>query len=376
MSAAGAGAGAADRRDPADVVRDAILPALAFHALVFGFGLLALVIFRPAVLDEGWLQVWNRWDAPHFLEVAANGYGPPTDPARIVLFPALPALIAIGSVVMTPLAAGMVVSLLATLAAAAGVYRLAALDGSRTIARAAVVAMLVYPTAFTLIAPYSEPLFIAAVAWSFVRARQDDWRSAGFLALIAGATRIQGAFLAPALALEYFLRRRHVERDAGWLLLSLGGPLIYLAINVATFGDPFYFVHVQAQVFQVSNVAPWSVAATLLNGLQHAPLNESWLTVYLAPAVAFVALGLVAVWSLFGRASRPSYAAFVLLNLASLATLSWPISVPRYLFGIVPVFLAGAQTAHRPWLAITLLVGSTLLMAVVTTLFVMGHWAF
>ena len=33
------------------------------------------------------LVPWDRWDAPHFFEVAAYGYGPPASPARIVLFP-------------------------------------------------------------------------------------------------------------------------------------------------------------------------------------------------------------------------------------------------------------------------------------------------
>ena len=58
---------------------------------------------RRDALPRAWLDIWNRWDAPHFFEVARTGYGPPTDPARIVLFPLFPALIALGSLVAAPL---------------------------------------------------------------------------------------------------------------------------------------------------------------------------------------------------------------------------------------------------------------------------------
>lgn len=356
---------------------DAVFPVVAARVVLLVFGFLAAVVFRPdAAIADGFLGVWNRWDAPHFLEVAANGYGPPSDPARIVLFPAFPALIAAGALVFAPLVSGMVVSFLASLVAGAGLYRLASDDQGSAGGRAAVLAMLVYPTAFALVAPYSEALFLAAVVWSFVRARDDDWRGAGALALVAGLTRIQGAFVAPALLVEYLLRHRRVRADAGWLLLGLGGPLIYLAINWATFGDPLRFVTVQRNVFGVYNVAPWDAARGLIVGLTSSPLGEFWATVYLAPAVAFIGLLVATVWALVSRRSRASYAVFALLNLASLATLSWPISVPRYAFGVFPILLAMADTIRRPWLAISVFVGSALLLGLCTTLYVIGHWAF
>ena len=83
--------------------------------------------------------------------------------------------------------------------------------------------MSIFPTAFTLVAPYSEAPFLAFTVWSFVAARQGGGRPLASLALLAGATRIQGAFILPALAVEYWLARRRVDRDASWLLLAAGG---------------------------------------------------------------------------------------------------------------------------------------------------------
>jgi len=106
--------------------------------------------------------VWDRWDAPHVREIAQLGYGPPADPARIVLLPLFPALMAAGALVVSPLLAGSLISFGATLVATAGLYVLARRDGGDcAMGRTAVLALVLFPTAFALVAPYSEALFLA-----------------------------------------------------------------------------------------------------------------------------------------------------------------------------------------------------------------------
>ena len=362
-------------RDP--VWLDAIAPTVFLRVVILLFGVAAVVVFRGDALPHGsLLEIWDRWDAPHFFEVARLGYGPPADPARIVLFPALPALIALLSLMTEPLVAGMVISFISTLAAAVGLYRLVRFDEGRESARAAVLFMSLFPTAFTLIAPYSEAPFLAFTVWSFVMARQSRWPAAGLFALFAGATRIQGAFLLPALILEYWLSKRRIDRGAAVLLLAAGGPLIYLWINFATFGDPLYFIGIQNTVFHVSTAAPWVAIPNIVNGAIAFQPTEFWATVYFAPLAALVILLAVAVWTIFGRGSRPSYAVYAILSLLSFASLSWPISVPRYLMGVFPIFMAAGRIGRIPWLGPPLLAGSTLLFGVCVTLFVIGHWAF
>lgn len=341
------------------------------------FGVLAVVVLHPDALRAGsFLEIWSRWDAPHFFEVAQYGYGPPADPARIVIFPLFPALIRIGSVVASPLLAGMVISFASTLAAAAGLYLLVRLDAARPAARTAVLAMSVFPTAFTLIAPYSEAPFLAFTVWSFLSARHGRWPAAGAFALLAGATRIQGACILPALAVEYWLANGRVRRDALWLLLAAGGPLIYLAINYATFGDPLFFLDVQREVFKVSTVAPWTAIASAWSGVKAVEPSAQWVTVYLAPFVALVVLAATTAWAAVAKRGRPSYAVYSALTLFSFLTLSWPISVPRYLMGVFPIFVATGGLGRRSWLGTPALVASVLLLGVATTLFVSGQWAF
>lgn len=356
---------------------DAVLPTILLRGVVLLYAFLAVIVLESEALGgRSFLEIWNRWDAPHFFEIAGLGYGPPADPARIVLFPLLPVLIRVGSFVTQPLVAGMVISFIATLVAAAGLHRLIRMDHGRPVARWGVLAMSIFPTAFTLVAPYSEAPFLAFTVWSFVAARQGRWPAAGLLALLAGATRIQGAFLLPALAVEYWLARRRIDPDASWLLLAAGGPLIYLAINALTFGDPFYFVEVQREVFRVSAVAPWTAFASSLHGALAWEPSRFWATVYLAPFLAILLLAATTLWTLVGKGSRPSYAVYTGLTLVSFLTLSWPISVPRYLMGVFTIFIGAGLLARRPWLVPPMFVASTLLFALCTALFVTGHWAF
>lgn len=356
---------------------DAVLPTIILRGVILVVAVLAVVIIRPDAVPGGsLLGIWERWDAPHFFEVARYGYGPPADPARIVIFPLTPALIAIGSFAFQPVVAGMLLSFAASVASAAGLYRLMRLDNGRQVSRLGVLSMSIFPTAFTLVAPYSEAIFLAFVIWSFLFARTGRWTAAGICALFAGLARLQGAFILPALAIEYWLSRRRVDRDAGWLLLGFGGPLIYLAINALTFGDPFYFLTIQRTVFAVTTTAPWTALANAYAGAMAVQPTEVWATVYLAPFVAYVVLGLTTVWTVLGKGSRPSYAVYTGLTFLSFATLSWPISVPRYLMGVFPIFMATGRLARRPWLGPPLLVASTLLFGICLTLFVIGHWAF
>jgi Gpi18-like mannosyltransferase len=324
--------------------------------------------------------MWNHWDGPHFLELAARGYWS-ADPARIVLFPLYPLLIALVSWVVSPLVGAMALALVFSLLAAGGLYLLVQLDTDRETARLSVVAMNLFPTAFVFVAPYSESLFLALVVWSFLFARRGNWALAGLAGALAAATRIQGAFLIPALAVEYLVQKRvlqtrRLDRDVIWIAVAFLGPLSYLAINWVVFGNALYFVEAQRFYFHVQNAAPWDWLPGIVNTAINGTMNEGWLTVYVAPLLAFAVLTVTAIWCFFSRASRLSYAVYTLLTLVSFLTLNWPISVPRYILGVFPIFILGGRLGRRPWLGPPLFAASVLLLGLFTILFVIGHWAF
>jgi hypothetical protein len=356
------------------VWRDAMMPTIAIRLTLLAAGFILVPIFRPDVFNAADpLAIWNRWDVPHYLEVARAGYA---DPNRSVVFPLFPVLINLVSVVLPALLAGMLISLVATVAAAAGLYQLVRLDHSRSTARAAVLAMNVFPTAYWLSAAYSDAVFLAFVVWAFLTARREDWEQAGVLALLAGATRVQGAFLAPALVVEYLMVYRRPGRQMLWLVLGLGGLALYLGINQVTYGNPLYFVEIQKATFFLENVPPWTVIQRLVTGVATHAHDETWVTIYLAPLVAYLVLGLTTAWTILTRPRRSSYVVYTGLTLLTLLTLSWPISMPRYLLGVAPLFVGLGILGRRPGFGSAWLVVSIILLGAFMTLLLIGHWAF
>lgn len=354
---------------------DAVLPTLGIR--------LALLLFAPVAVillgDDGArsrlpLNIWNAWDAPHYLEVARVGYDPAGDPARAVLFPLLPLLLRAGSLFLPGVVAGLLISVAATVVAAVGLYRLARLDGaSRPVGRAAVLAMNVFPTSFALVPPYTEPVFLALVVWAFLRARRADWVGAGILGLLAGLTRLPGVFILPALLLELRGRTRS-PRMLALILIGLA-PLVYLGINWWAYGDPLFFVGVQERVFFVHTVVPWAALEGLMASVASLGGHSFWATVYAAPLLALVLLGVVLAWTVWSRRGRASYLVYTGLSLLSFASLSWPISVPRYILGVFPLFLMLGGLA-RSRLGTPLAVASILVLGLLTAEFALGRWAF
>jgi hypothetical protein len=359
-----------------DEAVDAVFPALLVQAVLHLVAPLAVAIASGGPVGVAdILGAWNQWDAPHYLTIAASGYSATANPEYIVFFPLYPALIRLGSLLADPLVVASVISIVCTVVAAVGLHRLARLDAPRAVARAAVVLMLVFPTAFAFAAPYTESLFVAAVVWSFLAARRGDWRAAGILAMVASLARLQGVFLLPALVVEYLLTRRAVDRRGLWLLLPLIGPITYLLINQAVFEDPFRFLAMQREFWFHENAMPWEVIGDLVRDVTTRGGEVDWATTYLVPLLGFGLLAVTAVWTIASRRSRPSYAVYAIVTLASLSTLTWPISVARYALGVFPVFLMLGALGRRPAVAVVFGAASAALLLALTVVFAVGGWA-
>src|SRR5215216_4126314 len=180
---------------------------LAVKALVLLYGVQAFVVWKNERVGSfyNWLAIWNRWDAPHYLDIARMGYVSEGVESRwIVFFPLYPWLVrAAAFVLRDELVAAFFVSGVASVAAGLLLYRLARADGEpEEVARASVFYLLVFPTAYFLHIGYNESLFLALAVGAFLSARGRNWWAAGLLGFFAALTRINGVVLLPALAFE------------------------------------------------------------------------------------------------------------------------------------------------------------------------------
>lgn len=356
---------------------------LGFKALVLLVGVQAFVFAQnrwPASLYDCF-DIWNRWDAPHYLDLAREGYVSEGVEARwIVFYPLYPWLVRAASYLTADEVLGaFLVSALASVAAGLLLYRLARLDESEDAARAAVFFMLAFPTAYFLHIGYTESLFLALALGSFLAARSRLWWAAGLLAGLAAMTRVNGLLLLPALVFEAraeYLESGRRPGPLGWLSLGLipAGFGVYLAINWWVLGDPRAFLDAQSQHWYKSLTWPWvGVTEAWRSLLGRAPAEALLVG---AHELLFTLLGLgLTVWAWLRL--RASYAVWMTCNWLLWTSTKFILSVPRYTLVLFPAYilLARLAAARKAWGAL-ITASSLLLLALFAARFAQGLWAF
>jgi hypothetical protein len=194
--------------------------------------------------------MWFSWDTQWYVNIAYNGYG--DMPKSVVFLPLYPLLIrATAALIGDYLLAALLVSFAASFAALALLYQVAVdQTGSDRLARRTLVLLLAFPTAFFLLAGYTESLFLALVLLAWLSTMRKWYGLAGLAGFLASLTRTQGILLALPLAYLAFwgnqplrvtlcrlsdwrhLRdwRRLPLRDALPRLVAVSGPLLGSAL--------------------------------------------------------------------------------------------------------------------------------------------------
>ncbi|MDG4863189.1 hypothetical protein P8605_34135 [Streptomyces sp. T-3] len=235
-------------------------PALLVYAGVRALGLLVLAVWGAAAGKSPHTLLTARWDSLWYTRVAESGYGwqvtlPNGDVhSNLAFFPLLPWLERLGAAI-SPLSyqdAGLVVSWLASLAAAGGIFAIAdRLYGLRA-GVCAVALWAVLPVGIVQSMAYSESLFTALAAWSLYAVISGRWVTAGLLASLAGLTRPVGAAVVAALWVAAVLvvvreKRWPWRMVAGALLAPLGAAGYVLWVGQETGGGLFGYLDVQGQ---------------------------------------------------------------------------------------------------------------------------------
>jgi hypothetical protein len=210
-----------------------------------------------------WINGWFRWDSFWYLAIVDRSTA--AVPAGYSAANFFPLYAWLSLLVSLPLRVGLaapqafgvaalLVSNAAFMLALVGVHRLASnLAGERTADRA-VWLIAWFPFSFFLSAAYSDALYFCLAVWAFVFARGQRWLFASACAAAAALTRIPGALVAAAIALEYLrhegVNARSLARAiapsailaiaplviAGYFWLQFGHPLAFLQARQAGWG--------------------------------------------------------------------------------------------------------------------------------------------
>jgi len=349
--------------------------AIKLLLLVFAAESLQILTNQRSIGFRRSLELWNRWDSPHYLRLAEFGYSN-TDPLKTWLYPLFPWTVRVFAFVTRDyLVAAFVVSGLALAAAAVLLRRLVAHDYGQAVAVRAVWFFLIFPTAYFLHIGYTESLFLAFLLASLLSARNDRWWMAGVFGALCWMTRPTGIILLPTLATEaahQFWETKRWRWQWLWIGFVPAGFAVYLLLNLKIAGSAFAFLPMRERLFHMTGAWPWI-------GMREAYRNQ------LRPPTAaimvgtqelvFASLGLLCAMISWIKL-RPIYAVWITGSWLLVTSASFLASEPRYALTLFPIFILFSFAGRNPFWNGLLTATSLLFLGLFAGLFVRGWWAF
>jgi hypothetical protein len=343
-------------------------------------------------------DVWARWDSVWFLRIAERGYtvASHTDAAFYPLYPAM--IAGVGRVLDGHyLVAGLLISLLASLAAVVLLHSLGERHLGADAATRTVLYLAVFPMSLFLVAIYSESLFLLFAIATFVLAERRKWFAAWTTVALALLTRAAGLALVPALVYIAWRspdRRRALAGSIVPIILFASYPA-YLGVHI---NDPWAFI--RAQGHWQRHLSPLGPLGGMWDGLRAGwagieQLASGSHTVNYWPAVsahdssptrtavinlsalAFLALFLYLSAVVWKKVGRP-YGLYCFVGLAiplSVPSSRWPLwSMPRFGLTLFPIFFALAIIGRRPRAHTTILAVSTVTLGIAVSQWAQWQW--
>ncbi len=332
------------------------------------------------------LSTWQRFDTNWYLKIAQRGYS--GDDGSTVYFPLYPLLIRIvGALVGNSLFAALLISNVSLVGALVFLYRLSgALFGAAS-ARRAVAYWLLFPTAFFMLAAYTESLFLLLALAVFDFARRDKWLLAALFGALAALTRLQGALLIVPLAYLWWRQSKgageqgsggkprntqhatrntyHASRIAPLLLIPLATAAFLAFTNLSLLSSYVGELHARF-------VLPWDNLAASIALL--ADGRASFIdALNLLTTLGFGAM-IVAVWRALPREYGLYALAMYLAPLFRMTTTQPLVSMDRYALAIFPVFMLWGARGKNAWINRAVVYLSFPLQLFLSAQFVLWGW--
>jgi hypothetical protein len=365
-----------DAKAPADrgVELRIALAALGFRIVSAFLALCANLVFPLDHHLPNQSTVWGspspfwdpfaRHDSGWYFDIARNGYDATNAVAggrsNIAFAPVYPLLMRyvgrfFGRAPGDVYVGGIVVSWACFIAAMVVLYRLAALDLPRRRAERAVLLTAIFPFSFFFGAVYTESTFLLFTLIAFYGLRTRRWAVGGVAGAIAGATRVTGILMWPALAWVAWRAAQPTRRDrlaaAAALVVATLGFAGYCAYVYSLTGQPLLWATALTRWGGGYHPggAPWTAPVDLVHRLTTHPYAflasepmAIYDTLYGGTALLFAA-AIPFVWRKFG----PAYGVFMLLNLYLPLSSGAFEGLGRYCSVLFPAFIWLASIRSR-----------------------------
>ncbi|WP_405782926.1 mannosyltransferase family protein [Streptomyces sp. NBC_00859] len=331
------------------------------------------------------LAPFQQWDWGYYLRIARDGYFPGQGVLphssldhREAFLPGFPLVLrAVHTAVPSWTAAGLLVSFVAGAVAVLSLSRIARLQvHGQEAGRRAVLFLLVSPCAVFLAAGYTEALFLALALPAWLAAQRYNWPLAAALTALAATVRVNGLFLAAAIALHFVLTARTGRhwRQLPWLFLPAVPVALHSGYLHARTGDWLAWKHAEEHGWNRTFHAPWEAWANTWHAAFAHTQTTGYAFMFQAELLAMLA-GLL-LMGLLVRQRRWAELLYIGLTLWALGTSYWYMSIPRSTLLWWPLWITMAGwSLRRPWFRTAWLGLAAPVTTVFALTFLSGRWA-
>lgn len=354
-------------------INNTYLPSSKECFRVFGIALLiriiiilmSIVIYSIFVHREGPINIigalnnWIKWDASHYITIS-NGYASFAETGRyvtLVFFPLYPIFIKILGLLVSKVIAGLIISNLFFALACVFIYRLVNIDYGNNTAKKTLLLINVLPFSFFFSAIMSESTFMLFSAMTLYYIRKHKWFLVGIFGCLCALSRSLGVFIIfPALVelIDEYELIKNIKKikyviniiltKALPLILIPLGLGIYLYCNYRITGDWFYFLKMQKEIwFQTYNhfFLFFRINFQTLKSFD----SNFVLCVTIPQLISVITAYIVLLFNV--KKSRALYSAWLLINIVVNTSMSWPLSVTRYLLCAIPLYIFIADNLKK-----------------------------
>lgn len=325
---------------------------------------------------ESFLGIWNRWDSPHYIELAQNGYADHVEEGQhlfVVFFPLYPWVLRIfhaftGFLIKDWALSGMILSTLLYCFGVCFLYGALSEDYGKDISLKTIVLMSAYPFGFFFGGIMTESIFLFNIALAFWLIKRHKWVAVGIVGILCSLSRVQGVIILGVAGVEFFEYYKPFKMVAEkkgkelvkliftkgiWIFLTPIGVLIYLYINKSVEGDWFAFRKFQSEHWFHNNVWFTKCIEELLGYFKRADISQENRVAMFAPALFFFFLAFILLF--YGlRRHYQKYTAYLFVYTLINFSVTWLISGGRYMLLAIPMYIIGGEILDRhkkvyPW---------------------------
>ena len=282
--------------------------------------------------------------------------------------------------------AGVIISLLGTLAATLAIFELGSQELGENGGLRAAFYLLIFPSSFFLAVVYTEGLFLGLAFSSLVLTRRGHLAWAALLAVFATFTRAAGVVLVIPLLMAWVQNGKWLDLDLEWrqvyfkglpwraigsALIVFAPVIVFVIWRFSYFG--MAFSRVEDEFFGRGLLAltttyySWRGAFDSLFG------DNPQTAVYYLLEFAAIILGFTA--CITGLRKYPDLAWFGLAVITLSFTSGPAQGMHRYVLAAPPIYLFLSELGRKPAFDRVWTIASILLMGVVGTMFIFDMWA-